>query len=283
MLNQKSVSPPWPSERTVTLPRLGSVTRLGLATRGNTMLPRAAVQEAMERGVDFLNWCGHSDGMRDAVRRLGRRRRRVRVAVQLEARDARAARSELSRRLDELETDHLDVVTYYYVEQPEEWEKITSPLGAGTVLEEACIRGVVGAVGVTTHQRPLAALIAASGKVDLIMVRYNAAHRGAEQEVFPVTSKHQLPVVAFTCLRWGTMLKPTPEDPPGFVPPSAADCYRFVLSHPSVSVALMAPNGTSELRENMALLDAWSPLSAAQHRSLIEHGDRVHRLGGAFP
>ena len=41
-----------------------------------------------------------------------------------------------------------------------------------------------------------AARMAESGFLDLVMVRYNAAHRGAEREVFPVTASLGLPVSA---------------------------------------------------------------------------------------
>ena len=36
----------------------------------------------------------------------------------------------------------------------------------------------------TSHTRKLAAEMASSGLLDVIMVRYNAAHRGAEEEIF---------------------------------------------------------------------------------------------------
>src|SRR5437763_610559 len=81
----------------------------------------------------------------------------------------------------------------------------------------------------TSHQRPPAAGAARSGLLGLLMIRYNAAHRGAEQEVFPVTDAMGLPVVAYTCLRWGALLRPTPDDPPGFVAPPAPAWYRFAL------------------------------------------------------
>ena len=59
--------------------------------------------------------------------------------------------------------------------------------------------------------------MARSGLLDLLMIRYNAAHRGAETEIFPVTDSTSLPVVVYTCLRWGALLQSTPDDPPGFV------------------------------------------------------------------
>src|SRR5204862_2309191 len=96
-------------------------------------------------------------------------------------------------------------------------------------------------LGLTTHQRPLAAEIAGSGMLDLLMLRYNAPHRGAEREVFPVTDALGMPVIAYTALRWGALLRPTPDDPPGFVVPGAAAWYRFVLQAPSVAVVVAAP------------------------------------------
>jgi predicted aldo/keto reductase-like oxidoreductase len=263
--------------------RLGEVCRLGLATRGNTHLGADAVLEAIERGVNYLNWCRHSDGMREAIRSLGDRRRDVRVALQLDARDADESRRELEGYLRDLNTDYLDVVKYYYVEHADEWQQIIAPGGAAEALEEARSQDVVRAIGLTSHQRPLAAQIAESGRLDLLMIRYNAAHRGAERDVFPVTTQHQLPVIAFTCQRWGALTCSTPHDPPQFVPPAAPDWYRFALCHPAVSVALMAPDDRNELRENLTLLEDWRGLSPEQYNALCQRGDRVRRSAGSFP
>ena len=205
------------------------------------------------------------------------------LAVQFEARSANAARRELQNLLGELATDYLDVATYYYVEHAEEWDEIIAPGGAAEVLEDARAAGTVRAIGLTSHQRPLTAEVARSGRLDLLMLRYNAAHRGAEREVFPVTVKHGLPVVAFTCLRWGALLQETRDDPSNFTPPSAPDCYRFVLSQPAVSVALMAPDGPTELAENLQLLNDWRDLSAEQYAAITAHGERLRRHAGEFP
>ncbi len=130
---------------------------------------------------------------------------------------------------------------------------------------------------------PLAAEIAASGQCDLLMIRYNAAHRGAETEIFPVTTQQQVPVVAYTGLRWGALLKSTPDDPPDFVPPPAREWYRFILANPAVAVTLMAPNGRAELDENLTLLDDWQPPTPQVMQTLRDHGDRVHQHAGRFP
>jgi aryl-alcohol dehydrogenase-like predicted oxidoreductase len=116
----------------------------------------------------------------------------------------------------------------------------------------------------------------------MLMIRYNAAHRGAEKDVFPATDRLKIPVVTFTALRWGALLEPTPEDPPGFHPPSALDCYRFVLSNPSVAVALTAPGDREELQENLTLLSDWRGMTPDEEGAMRAHGDRVYRNAGAF-
>jgi predicted aldo/keto reductase-like oxidoreductase len=265
------------------LPGVGNVLRLGLATRGNTSLSADDVHEALARGVNWLNWCGHVDGLCEAVRELGPRRSEVAVAVQFSARTDREARRELRDTLRALNTEYLDAVTYYYVEQDEEWEQIIGPGGAAETVEAARREGVVRAIGLTSHQRRLAAKWVRSGRLDLLMVRYNAAHRGAEHDVFPVTRGLSVPVVAFTCQRWGALCRPTPDDPPGRQPPAPREWYRFVLSCPDVSVALMAPQGRAELEENLTLLDDWRACSPEEWEGMASHGDRVKRHAGAFP
>jgi predicted aldo/keto reductase-like oxidoreductase len=115
------------------------------------------------------------------------------------------------------------------------------------------------------------------------MIRYNAAHRGAEQDVFPVTDRRGIPVVAFTAQRWGALRKHTPDDPAGFSPPTAPAWYRFALAHPSVSVVLMAPGNRRELEEDLTLLEDWRPPRPEELQMLIAHGQRVRKHAGMFP
>ena len=110
-------------------PLLGRVCRLGLATRGNTRLEPEDVIAAIDRGINVLNWCGHADGMSRAVR-------------------------ELDDTLDELGTDYVDGITYYYIES--EWEQLIAPGGAAVAVEDGKTQGVVRAIGLTSHQRRLA-------------------------------------------------------------------------------------------------------------------------------
>lgn len=258
------------------------VCRLGLATRGTSRLTAADVHLAIARGINYLNWCGEPDGLSRAIAELGQRRREVVVGWQLHARDGAGAVRELEHALGELGTDYLDVVTFYYVERDDEWQDIIAAGGAWAALDAARREGTVRMLGLTSHQRSLAARWARSGQLDQLMLRYNAAHRGAETEVFPLVRRLNLPFVAFTCLRWGDLINPTPDDPAGFAPPPAREWYRFVLAHPDVTVALMAPQKRVELDADLLLLDDWRAPDGERYASLRAHGDRVHAHAREF-
>ena len=62
------------------------VCRLGLATRGNTHLTSQDVTHAINRGINYLNWCGHPDGMSQVIRKLSNRQRsQIVIATHLAA------------------------------------------------------------------------------------------------------------------------------------------------------------------------------------------------------
>ena len=264
-------------------PECPPVLRLGLATRGNTHLAADDVAHAVAQGVNYLNWCSYDDGLALAVREQRFDREKVVLALQLHGRTRSAASREFAKALHTLRTEQIDVVTFYYVEEESEWEEISGPGGALETLEEARRRGEVRIVGLTTHQRALGAKWVEGGKLDLLMIRYNAAHRGAEQDVFPVTDRLGIPVVAYTAQRWGALGKRTADDPAGFVPPPAPEWYRFAVANPAVSVVLMAPGNRRELEEDLRLLDDWRAPHSEDFEKLSAHGQRVRRHGGSFP
>ena len=60
-------------------------------------------------------------------------------------------------------------------------------------------------------------------------------------------------VVTYTSTRWGTLIKAEGDDITR--PATAAECYRFALSHPAVDVVLTAPGSTAELQENFKAME----------------------------
>jgi aryl-alcohol dehydrogenase-like predicted oxidoreductase len=156
------------------------------------------------------------------------------------------------------------------------WLRSRWYLRAGTwdTMRRLRDEGRVRAVGFSSHDRRLAARLAREVDPDVLMIRYNAAHRGAEREVFDTLGRRRPGVVAYTATRWGMLLEPHPEA--GFAAPmSAGECYRFALSHPAVDMAWCAPRTPEELDQDVAAVRD-GPLSPGRLQEVRRFGDAVH-------
>ena len=97
---------------------------------------------------------------------------------------------------------------------------------------------------------------------------------GAEQEVFAGLPDTRPGIVTYTATRWGRLLR-ADKMPTGEKPLTAAECYRFVLSHPAVDVCLAGPRTEQEMEEGLqALTDG--PLSPEALSRARRIGDHVH-------
>lgn len=133
--------------------------------------------------------------------------------------------------------------------------------------------GLVRAIGTSIHDRPRAGRMVEDSPLHLFMIRYNAAHPGAEKEIFPHYAKRRPMTVAYTATSWRKLLKvPKGWDGP---PMTAADCYRFCLSSPHVDVVLSAPKTLDQLRENLEGIER-GPLSPEEEERFRRFGKAVH-------
>ncbi len=129
-------------------------------------------------------------------------------------------------------------------------------------------------VGISSHNRPLIGKIAhgeVDAPVDFFHIRYNAVHTGAEQDIFPhLLQENRRGMGVYTATCWRKLLKPKLM-PAGEKPLTAADCYRFALSHPDVNVCLTAPKTEEQMLDNLKALEA-GPLDEDEMA-------RVRRIG----
>jgi aryl-alcohol dehydrogenase-like predicted oxidoreductase len=247
------------------------VSRLGLGASYG--VSGRDVDRALERGINYLYWGSRRrDDFGRAIARAARRDRDgIVVVVQSYARAALALGPSLEWALRRLGLDRVDVLLLGMWNQPPPERIVDRALE----LREA---GKVRALMVSCHHRPTFARYLADPVWDAVMVRYNAAHRGAEAEVFPHLSRSAAPpgVVAFTATRWGALIDPAVV-PAGEPVPRASDCYRFVLGRPEVDVVLAGPRNGAELDEAIAALDR-GPLSSDELAWMQRVGDGVKAM-----
>ncbi|WP_437820939.1 hypothetical protein [Sorangium sp. So ce1078] len=239
-----------------TLGRTGlRVSRLGLASNGAC---RRDVEWAVDQGINYLYWGSlRRPDFGAAVRHLARSRRdELVVVVQTYSRVAALVRPSVELALRRLGLDHADLLLLGWWNEPPDARIVEA---ARRVREAGKARHIM----ISCHRRGTFARYIADPTYGAIMVRYNAAHPGAETEVFPhlgpgpETPGDGAPprpgVVTYTATRWGALLDPR-LIPPGEQAPRGSDCYRFALTHPDVDVALCGAKTTGELREALEAL-----------------------------
>jgi aryl-alcohol dehydrogenase-like predicted oxidoreductase len=243
------------------------VFRVGLS--GTFGLDEAGCREALER-VEYVFWSPRMKGLTPALRdAVARNRERYAISAgPLLGYFPGAVRKAAEAALRTLHTDYLDVFQLYWL------GKMSAFTGA--VQEELVAlreEGKVRALGVSIHDRPRAGRLAEESILDLLMIRYNAAHPGAETDVFPHLARRRPAVVAYTATSWRKLLRP-PRRWKGAAA-SAGDCYRFCLTSPHVDVVLTGPRSVAELRENLAAVEK-GPLSEAEMTFMRDLGRAVH-------
>lgn len=259
----------------VTLGRTGlRVGRLGISSSYGA--PAEAFEEAFERGCTYWTWGtfirGRSKAMRKAVRNIVARGKRDELVLSLVtyAHTAWITSWRLRAGLKALGCDHADVLLLGYYPKPPPPRVLE---GARKLVDE----GLVRHLGVTSHVRTVFPKLEETAAYGVYHVRYNAAHRGAEQDVFPHLApepERRAGVVSFTATDWRRLLK-AKRMPPGEAPATAPDCYRFALSHPQVDVCMVGARDRAEMRENLAVLDQ-GPMSEAELKRMRRIGDHVY-------
>jgi aryl-alcohol dehydrogenase-like predicted oxidoreductase len=213
-----------------------------------------ALERAFERGVNYIYWGSRRlASFGDGLKRLRPQRDRFVLVIQSYTRVAGLMAWSLERALRALSYDHADVLLLGM------WNKPVPPkiLDAARELKH---RGLVRFLAVSTHQRTLVPRIAAANDFDIIHFRYNAAHPGAEKDIFPHLPALNRPgLVSFTATSWGQLLGESKLLPGLFMGahplpkgervPTATDCYRYVLSRPEVDVCMTGPSDAARMEE----------------------------------
>jgi len=200
----------------VVLGRTGlKVGRLGIASGYGE--PAEAIEEAFERGCNYFTWGtvikGRSRHMLQAIRNIvakGQRDKLV-LAMFTYAHSPFFTNRAFHKGLKAAGLDYADVLILGYYS----WTPSRRVVENALRLKD---KGLVRAIGLSTHTRKLVPKLAATGEIDLFHIRYNAVHRGAETEIFPLLPAEKGPgMVGFVATAWGKLLnekKCLPAKPP---------------------------------------------------------------------
>lgn len=256
----------------VTLGRSGlSVGKLGLGA--SFAAPATAYREAFDRGVNYFYWGSlRRNTMGQAIREIAPRARDdLVVLIQSYTRFSWMLGRSLERALRRLNLDRADVLLLGWFNNRPSQRLLDAAL-------ELRRRGLVRFLAVSGHRRTMFPELLDDETFSIWHVRYNAVHRGAEQEVFPQLAGRQPGerpgVVTYTTTRWGHLCNPK-RTPAGESTPTGTDCYRFAISRPEVDLCLSAPKNTEEMRQALDALDR-GPMDDEELAWMRRVGDHIY-------
>ena len=241
------------------LPVIGKrVFRMGIA--GNYGIDSSDVEWAAEQGANYWVWGASFKKVTAGIKEVIRKNREKNVVAMLGwGFFGWQIRQSVEKALRKLNTDYLDVFKLG-------WLGRTSIYSQGIIdsllkLKQEC---KIKAIGTSIHDRQRAGQLAQDSELDLLMIRYNAKHTGAEEDIFPHLKKRNPAVVSYTALAWQQLINPVKGIEvapwPGSkeeakIPPLTPElCYRFVLSNPHVHLVLTGPKNREQLMMNFRAL-----------------------------
>ena len=242
--------------------------RLGLGASYGT--PSEALESAFEAGCNYFYWGAlRNKKMAQAIRNIAAKGKRDELIVVIQdfRRSEKGLEKSLMRGLRELGLAHADVLLLGWHNKPPR-DKV---LDAAERLRE---QGAFQFLGLSSHKRSLFPVLAKDPRFDIFHIRYNAANRGAEDDIFPHLPENRPGIVAFQATRRMSLSK-SKRIPNNEKRPSAGDCYRFALSNPCVDVVITAPSTAQQMAENLAEV-AKGPMTEEDLEWMRRIGDYVY-------
>ncbi len=231
------------------------VGRLGISSSYG--ISGEALERAFEQGVNYIYWGSRRRAsFGEGLKRLKPKRDKFLLVIQSYARIAGMLPWSLERALKTLGYYHADVLLLGL------WNKPV-PRKIMDAARELKRRGLTRFLAISTHHRTLVPKFAIDDDIDIVHFRYNAVHPGAERDIFPLLLSKRPGTVSYTATNWGQLIG-KPRWPPlitgafpipkGEPTPTAADCYRFVLSRPEVDVCMTGPANAAQMDEALEAL-----------------------------
>jgi aryl-alcohol dehydrogenase-like predicted oxidoreductase len=263
----------------VTVPIIG----LGTAPAGHRSRKEASafIAECLDRGLNYLDTAPEFTGYGLAQAAVGdvlkTRRDEAFLVTKCFEPDGEKALALLKQNLDELQTDHADLV-YAHSLGSDKMDPKTVMGEAGVIkaLEKARRDGLTRFIGISGHNRPARFLeVIRNFEVQVMMnaVSFVARHLyNFEETVWPEAHDRGVALVAMKV--FGGMGS---KDPKGgrIQGDDVAAAFRYAQSLPNISTVVLGMHDRDELEQNIQWANTYKALAAEEMQALIERGEKL--------
>jgi len=218
----------------------------------------------LDAGGNYIETAAeYGDG--ESERKIGtviaKRREECILTTKCHAREKSEAAAFIARSLNNLQTDHVDILFMHHVQTQEELDRILAPDGALRAAEAARASGQVRFIGITNHGHP-EMLIQALDRYpfDVIMTNFNYFDRFnfplIEEKLLPLAQERGVGIVGMKAVADGLLWR------------SAEIAFRYAWSLP-IHVMPAGMNSLAMLEQDLAYVENFIPLSNAEREQLF--------------
>ena len=213
------------------------------------------VWHAVEKGVDFIDT---SRAYTTSERRIGlalqQTDKKVILASKSPNKTAEGARADLETSLKELQRDYIHLYQCHFVKDADEYQKVISSGGAFAGLLKAKEEGLIGHIGITSHNLDVLDLALDGGLFETIMVCFSFLEPLARDKIIPKAIGKKVGVIA---------MKPFS----GGVIDNAKLALKYALSQPEILV-LAGVEDKDLFDENWAIFQNREKLSDTEMKEM---------------
>ncbi len=246
-----------------------------------------AVDVSLELGVNSIDTAPIYGNAEEGIgMALGERRKEVFLATKVWADTIDDAERSLANSLRTLKTDHVDLL-YFHNLGTRKVDVARGPDGVFTWLEKQKQLGKTRFVGLSGHNlserfQPFIE----SGGADVVLIVLNFVDRfvyGFESRVLPLARKHNLGIVAmkvFGGVQGGFRNYGGPKRPPQLGAKLLEPAVRYALGLPGVASLNIGVHDAEQVRENVAMVKRFEPLTDAEQARLAVLGRQLSPAWG---
>lgn len=259
-----------------TLGRTGLVVaELGLGAMDTPHSPEAVqtVATALDLGIDFVDTAREYEGSEHLLGEVIRRRgaKDFVVASKTFSRSSSGSQYDIDRSLKVLGLERIELYQLHDISTPQSWEEAMRDDGALAGLKTAQYRGLIGHIGISSHDLDIVEMAITCGEFETVMLEYSAFFPQTAR-LITLAARHDVGVIVMRPLggsgRTSTMRGDIEAGYAG--PLTPANLLRYVLSNPDVSVAIPGARYPSRVVENAAAASSYTPMTGAERRELEE-------------
>jgi len=250
------------------VPELG----MGAMDTPNSVDGDLALNAAIDAGITFVDTARDYAGSELLIGRVLRARGGADACLASKTfrRSADGAQWDIDASLRAMGVPRIAVYQLHDLRTDSDWDQAVAPGGALDGLKTAQYRGLIGHIGVSSHNLDIVERAIRSGEFDTVMVEYSAFYPDSAP-LIALAADRDVGVILMRPLggsgRTTTMRGRIADGTAGLITP--ANLLRYVLSNPGVSVAIPGMSHPSRVDDNVAIAGSYVPMDENE-RSAVE-------------